>query len=125
MIYKLWELESTFNAIFNLKNVIIRYTYKNPNMNYDGFSENYKTLVRLGNINFINYDQKTSANEFFHSSHLLLSNILQTVRVRHNSKTLTDKIFSNETSSKKIKKIFHYYIQQSLVVSQISLTTLS
>ena len=96
-------------------------------MNYDGFSENYKTLVRLGNINFINYDQKTSANEFLHclSSHLLLSNILQTVRVRHNSKTLTDKIFSNETSSKTIKKIFHYYIQRSLVVSQISLTTLS
>ena len=73
-------------------------------MSFDGFSENCKTLVRLGdfNVNFLNYDQNTSANEFLDcsSSHLFLSHILQTARVRHisNSKTLTDNVFSNATS---------------------------
>lgn len=52
-ICKLCELESTFNAIFNLKKnkIIIWYTYKNPNMSFDEFSE---TLAHLWdfNINF-------------------------------------------------------------------------
>ena len=69
----------------------------------DKLSKENKTVFLLGdfNINFLNYDQDTSSNEFLDSlsSHLLLPHILQPKRVRRNSKTPIDNIFSNAISS--------------------------
>ena len=52
------------------------------------------------NKNLLNYEQDTSTNEFLNSlsSHLFLPHILQPTRVRSNSKTLIDYIFSNAVS---------------------------
>ena len=45
----------------------------------------------------MNYDQHSPTNEFIDSlsSHMLLSDIVQTARVRKNFKTLVDNIYSN------------------------------
>ena len=80
-------------------------------MNFNEFDEFYRndlldklskenmTAFLLGdfNINPLNYDHDTSRNEFLDSlySHLLASHTLQPTRVRGNSKTLIDNIFSN------------------------------
>ena len=52
------------------------------------------------NKNLLNYEQDTSTNEFLDSlsCHLFLPHILQPTRVRSNSKTLIDYIFSNAAS---------------------------
>ena len=114
MIYKFFELESTFiEKICNPKktNIIIECIYKRPNMNINGFTYDYlnvlldklskenKTIILLGdfNINFLNYDIHPPTNEFLDSlsCHYFLPHILQSSRVTTNSKTLTDNIFSN------------------------------
>ena len=113
MIYKSFELESTFIEICNTKktNIIIGCIYKHPNMNINEFNDDYlnelldklskesKTLFLLGDfkINLLNYDIHPPTNEFLDSllSHYFLPHILQPSKVTTNSKTLTYNIFSN------------------------------
>ena len=68
----------------------------------DKLSKENKIVFLLGNfnINLLNYAQDTSTNVFLDSlsSHLFLPHILQPIRVRGNSKTLIDNIFSNAIS---------------------------
>ena len=113
MIYKSFELESTFIEICNTKktNIITGCIYKHPSMNTNEFNDDYlnelldklskenKTIFLFGdfNINLLNYDIHSPTNEFldFLSSHYFLPHILQPSRVTTNSKTLIDNIFSN------------------------------
>ena len=66
-------------------------------------SQESKIIFLLGdfNINLLNYDQETSKNEFLHylSLHLFLPYTLQAIRVRRNSKTLINNIFSMQYPS--------------------------
>ena len=62
-------------------------------------SKERKIIFLLGgfNINLLNYDTHPSINEFLGSlsSHYFLSHILQLTRMKSNSKTLFDNLFSN------------------------------
>ena len=66
----------------------------------------YQRKRKLGdfNIELLNYYQHPLANEFLDSlsSHMLLSHIVQPTRIRNNSKTLTDNIYSNVTTPNNI-----------------------
>ena len=82
-INKSFELESTFIEICNpkKKNIIIGCIYKHPNMNINGFNDDYlnepldklskenKTIFLLGdfNINLLNNDIHPPTNEFLDS----------------------------------------------------------
>ena len=112
-IYKFTELESTFIETLNPKkaNVIMRCIYRHPHMDLNEFNDYYinnlldklskenKTVFLLGdfNIDLLNYDQHSLTNEFLDSlsSHMLLPHIVQPTRIRNNSKTLIDNIYSN------------------------------
>ena len=112
-IYKSTELEPTFNEILSPKktNVIVGCIYGHPNMDFNEFNDYYinnlldklskenKTVFLLGdfNIDLLNYDQHSLTNEFLDSlsSHMLLPHIVQPTRIRNNSKTLIDNIYSN------------------------------
>ena len=65
----------------------------------DKLSKENKTVFLLGdfNIDLLNYDQHSLTNEFLDSlsSHMLLPHIVQPTRIRNNSKTLIDNIYSN------------------------------
>ena len=58
-----------------------------------------KTVFLLGDINIdlLNHNQHSVTNEFlgYFSSLMLLLHIVQPVRIRNNSKTLIDNIYSN------------------------------
>ena len=112
-IYKSTELESTFIEILSAKktNVIVGCIYRHPHMDLNEFNDYYinnlldklskenKTVFLLGdfNIDLLNYDQHSLTNEFLDSlsSHMLLPHIVQPTRIRNNSKTLIDNIYSN------------------------------
>ena len=112
-IYKSTELESTFIEILSQKetNVIVCCIYRHPHMSLNEFNDYYinnlldklsqenKTVFLLGdfNIDLLNYDQHSLTNEFLDSlsSHMLLPHIVQPTRIRNNSKTLIDNIYSN------------------------------
>ena len=82
-----------------------------PHMDLNGFNDYYinnlldklskenKTVFVLGdfNIDLLNYGQRSLTNEFLDSfsSHMLLPHIVQPTRIRNNSKTLIDNIYSN------------------------------
>ena len=82
-----------------------------PHMDLNGFNDYYinnlldklskenKTVFVLGdfNIDLLNYGQHSLTNEFLDSfsSHMLLPHIVQPTRIRNNSKTLIDNIYSN------------------------------
>ena len=95
----------------------------------DKLSKENKTVFLLGdfNINFLNYDQDPSTNEFLDClcCHLFLPHILQAKRVRSNSKTLIDNIFSNAMSpnciSGNITSSISDHLTQFLIVSNIFL----
>ena len=65
----------------------------------DTFSKENKTIFLLGgfNINVLIYDTHPPTNEFLNSlsSHYFLPHLLQPIRVKSNSKTVIDNIFSN------------------------------
>ena len=48
-------------------------------------------------MDLFSFDQHSPTNEFFDSlsSHMLLSHIVQPTKIRNNSKSLTDNIYSN------------------------------
>ena len=112
-IYKSTELESTFIEILSPKktNVIVGCIYRHPHMDLNEFNDYYinnlldklskenKTVFLLGifNIDLLNYEQHSQTNEFldFLSPHMLLLHIVQPTRIRNNSKTLIDNIYSN------------------------------
>ena len=62
-------------------------------------SSQRKIIFRLGdfNIDLLNYDQHPLTNESLNSlsSHMLLLHVVQPTRIRNNSKTLIDNIYSN------------------------------
>ena len=111
--YKSTELESTFMEILSRKktNVIVSCIYRHPHMDLNEFndyninnlldklSNENKTVFLLENFNvkLLNYDQHSLTNEFLGSlfSHMLLPHLVQPTRIRNNSKTITDKIYSN------------------------------
>ena len=68
----------------------------------------YQRKRKLGdfNIELLNYYQHPLANEFLDSlsSHMLLSHIVQPTRIRNNSKTLTDNIYSNVITPNNISR---------------------
>ena len=112
-INKSTELESKFIEILNTEkmNVIVGCIYHHPHMDLNEFNDYYinnlldklskenKTVLLLGafNIDLLNYDQHLLTNEFFDSlsSHMLLPHFVQPTRIRNNSKTLTNNIYSN------------------------------
>ena len=65
----------------------------------DKLSEENKTVFLLGDLNIdsMNYDQHSLTNKFLDSlsSHMLLLQIVQPTRIRNNSKTLIDNIYSD------------------------------
>ena len=65
----------------------------------DKLSKEITTVFLLGdaNIDLLNYDQHSLTNEFLDSlsSHMLLPHIEQPTRIRNNSKTLIDNIYSD------------------------------
>ena len=65
----------------------------------DNLSKENKTVFLLGdfNIDLLNYDQHSLNNEFLDSlsSHMLLPHIEQPTRIKSNSKTLIDNIYSD------------------------------
>ena len=75
-------------------------------MDLNEFNDYYNLLDKLSkenitvflfNIYLLNYDQHLLTNEFLESisSHTLLPHIVQPTRIRNNSKTLIDNIYSN------------------------------
>ena len=74
----------------------------------DKLSKENKTVFLLGdfNIDLLNYDQHSLTNEFldFLSSHMLLPHIVQPTRIRNNSKTLIDNIYSNVITPNNISR---------------------
>ena len=66
----------------------------------DKLTEENKTVLLLGDINYLNYDQHNLTDEFLDSLsfHSFLLQILEPTRVTSNSKTLTDNNFSNTIS---------------------------
>ena len=112
-IYKSYEIESSFIEISNSKkaNVIVGCIYRHPSMSLSEFNDHYlkklldrlsrenKSIFLLGdfNVNLLNYDTDTNTNEFLDSltTHSFISHIIQPTRVRPQSKTLIDNIFSN------------------------------
>ena len=117
MIYqctnKCADLESTFIKILNPKktNMIVACIYRHPHMDQnksndyyinnllDKLSKENKTVFHLGDfdIDLLNYDRHSLTNEFLDSlsPHMLLPHIVQPTRIRNNSKTLIDDIYSN------------------------------
>ena len=85
--------------------------YCHPHMDLNEFNENYvnnlldklskenETVFLLYDcyIDLFNYDQHSLTNVFFDSfsTHMLLPHIVQLTRIRNNSKTLIDNIYSN------------------------------
>ena len=74
-----------------------------PNDLLDKLSKKSKKVFLCGdfNKNLLDYDQDTSTNEFIDSltSQLFQPCIFKPTRVRHDSKTLIDYVFSNAISS--------------------------
>ena len=66
----------------------------------DKLTEEKKTVLLLGDINYLNYDQHNLTDEFLDSLsfHSFLLQILEPTRVTSNSKTLTDNNISNTIS---------------------------
>ena len=90
--------------------MIVGCIYHHPYMDLNGFNDYYANnlldklsrenkTVFLGdfNMNLFSFDQHSPTNEFFDSlsSHMLLSHIVQPTKIRNNSKSLTDNIYSN------------------------------
>ena len=113
-IYKSTEFEATFIEILDPKkktNVIVDCIYCHPLMDLNEFNDFYinnlldklseenKTVFLLGDLNIdsMNYDQHSLTNKFLDSlsSHMLLLHIVQPTRIRNNSKTLIDNIYSD------------------------------
>ena len=73
---------------------------------FDKLSKESKTVFLFGdfNIDLLNNDQRSFTNEFLDSlsSHILLPHIVQPTRIRNNSKTLIDNIYSNVISPNNI-----------------------
>ena len=98
--------------ILQKANIIITCIYEHPGMNLNEFSKFYlnnfldklteenKTVLLLGDINYLNYDQHNLTDEFLDSLsfHSFLLQILEPTRVTSNSKTLTENNFSNTIS---------------------------
>ena len=98
--------------ILKKANIIITCIYEHPGMNLNEFSKFYlnnfldklaeqnKTVLLLGDINHLNYDQHSLTDEFLNSLsfHSFLLQIPEPTRVTSNSKTLTDNNFSNTIS---------------------------
>ena len=112
-IYKSTELESTFIEILSPKKtkVIVGCIYHHPQMDLNEFNNCYinNLLDKLSKANFpvfllggfnidlLNDDQHSLTNEFLDSftSHRLLSHTVPQTRIKKNSKTLIDNIYSN------------------------------
>ena len=69
------------------------------NIQLDKLSNANKTVFLLGDfdIDLLNYDQHSTTNEFLDSLsfHILMPLIAQPTKIRNNSKTLIDNIYSN------------------------------
>ena len=121
--------------------IVIRCIYKHPGVNLNKFKEFYlnnlfdklpkenKTVSLLWdfNINLLNFEQDLWANEFLDSlsCHLFLPHRRQATRVRTNSKTLIDNLFSNAISpniiSRNITSSISDHLMQFLIASNFSL----
>ena len=109
------EFETIWIEIKNSKsqNVLCGCAYRHPNTNVDKFndyinqtmekiSKENKLIFLIGdfNINLLNYESLGETDDFINTmiSHYLLPHILHPTRVTDHSVTVTDNIFSNNTS---------------------------
>ena len=94
---------------------------------FDKLSKENKTVFLSGdfNIDLLNYNQHSLTNEFLDSlsSDMLLPHIVQPTKIRNNSKTLIDNIYSNVIApnniSGNITATISDHLPQFLITSDI------